>query len=119
MGAAQPDTRGLKGALHCHTTKSDGKLTPDEVLKVYRDLGFDFIALTDHDFLIDKEDLLRYGNHALTYRAVDRRSGQSIQNSLSATPPAAQAPMTARMVARQAPSNRTTAAGTKLPAMRR
>ena len=25
----------------------------------------------DHDFLIDKEDLLRYGNHALTYR-VDR-----------------------------------------------
>ena len=52
MGAAQPDTRGLKGALHCHTTKSDGKLTPDEVLKVYRDLGFDFIALTDHDFLM-------------------------------------------------------------------
>jgi hypothetical protein len=27
---------------------------------------------SDHDFLIDKEDLLRYGNHALTYRAVDR-----------------------------------------------
>lgn len=26
----------------------------------------------DHDFLIDKEDLLRYGNHALTYRVVDR-----------------------------------------------
>ena len=42
----------LKGALHTHTTKSDGKLTPDEVLRVYRDLGFDFIALTDHDFLM-------------------------------------------------------------------
>ena len=28
---------------------------------------------TDHDFLIDKEDLLRYGNHALTYRAVRPR----------------------------------------------
>lgn len=27
---------------------------------------------TDHDFLIDKENLLRYGNHALTYRIVDR-----------------------------------------------
>jgi hypothetical protein len=27
---------------------------------------------SDHDFLIDKEDLLRYGNHALTYRIVDR-----------------------------------------------
>eukprot|EP01018_Ginkgo_biloba_P022035 Gb_03011 [translate_table: standard] len=27
---------------------------------------------TDHDFLIDKEDLLRYGNHSLTYRIVER-----------------------------------------------
>lgn len=42
----------LKGALHCHTTKSDGKLTPDEVLRTHRDQGYDFIALTDHDFLM-------------------------------------------------------------------
>ncbi|PSS05021.1 Serine/threonine protein phosphatase 2A regulatory subunit B''gamma like [Actinidia chinensis var. chinensis] len=27
---------------------------------------------TDHDFLIDKENLIRYGNRALTYRIVDR-----------------------------------------------
>ena len=27
---------------------------------------------TDHDFLISREDLLRYGNHSLTYRIVDR-----------------------------------------------
>jgi hypothetical protein len=27
---------------------------------------------SDHDFLIDKDDLLRYGNHALTYRIVER-----------------------------------------------
>ncbi|XP_076946960.1 putative serine/threonine protein phosphatase 2A regulatory subunit B''delta [Bidens hawaiensis] len=27
---------------------------------------------TDHDFLIDKESLIKYGNHALTYRIVDR-----------------------------------------------
>ncbi|GAB2287457.1 hypothetical protein Dimus_021835 [Dionaea muscipula] len=27
---------------------------------------------TDHDFVIDKENLIRYGNHALTYRIVDR-----------------------------------------------
>ena len=42
----------LKGALHCHTTCSDGELKIEEVLKVYADLGFDFIALTDHDFLM-------------------------------------------------------------------
>ncbi|KAJ1295192.1 hypothetical protein BS78_01G205400 [Paspalum vaginatum] len=27
---------------------------------------------TDHDFFIDKENLIRYGNHSLTYRIVDR-----------------------------------------------
>ncbi|KAJ4722736.1 Serine/threonine-protein phosphatase 2A regulatory subunit B'' subunit alpha [Melia azedarach] len=27
---------------------------------------------SDHDFFIDKENLIRYGNHALTYRIVDR-----------------------------------------------
>ncbi|GMI88819.1 hypothetical protein like AT5G28850 [Hibiscus trionum] len=27
---------------------------------------------TDHDSLIDKENLIRYGNHSLTYRIVDR-----------------------------------------------
>ena len=42
----------LKGALHCHTTCSDGELTIEEAVKVYADLGFDFIALTDHDFLM-------------------------------------------------------------------
>lgn len=41
----------LKGALHCHSTKSDGKLTPEEVLRVHRDQGYDFVALTDHDHL--------------------------------------------------------------------
>ncbi|OIV89788.1 hypothetical protein TanjilG_32142 [Lupinus angustifolius] len=27
---------------------------------------------TDHDFFIDKENLIKYGNHSLTYRIVDR-----------------------------------------------
>ncbi|HNR34855.1 MAG TPA: PHP-associated domain-containing protein [Candidatus Hydrogenedentes bacterium] len=42
----------LKGALHVHTTCSDGALSPEEALRVYRDLRFDFVALTDHDFLL-------------------------------------------------------------------
>ena len=37
-----------KGALHAHTTRSDGKLTPQETFYAYRDAGYDFIALTDH-----------------------------------------------------------------------
>lgn len=42
----------LKGQLHTHTTYSDGVLSPQEVADVYADLGFDFLAFTDHDHLL-------------------------------------------------------------------
>ncbi len=42
----------LKGALHVHTTCSDGRLAIPEAVAVYENLGFDFIALTDHDYLL-------------------------------------------------------------------
>jgi hypothetical protein len=42
----------LKGGLHVHTTCSDGRLTIQEAVDVYEALGFDFIALTDHDYLL-------------------------------------------------------------------
>ncbi|EOX94391.1 hypothetical protein QUC31_004517 [Theobroma cacao] len=32
---------------------------------------------TDHDFFIDRENLIRFGNHALTYRIVDRIFSQA------------------------------------------
>jgi len=38
---------------------------------------------TDHDFYIDREDLLRYGNHALTYRIVDRIFSQAPRRFVS------------------------------------
>lgn len=37
-----------KGNLHTHTTESDGAKTPDEVKRLYKDLGYDFLAITDH-----------------------------------------------------------------------
>jgi len=42
----------LKGGLHVHTTCSDGKLTPQEAARAYQERGFDFIAFTDHDYLL-------------------------------------------------------------------
>lgn len=54
-GQALPDVRKLmhlKGCLHTHTTCSDGKLTPQEAADVYEELGYDFIAFTDHDYLV-------------------------------------------------------------------
>lgn len=38
----------LKGGLHCHTTRSDGKGTPEEVIRLHKENGYDFLALTDH-----------------------------------------------------------------------
>lgn len=38
----------LKGGLHCHTTRSDGHGTPDEVIRLHKENGYDFLALTDH-----------------------------------------------------------------------
>lgn len=38
----------LKGALHCHTTRSDGDGEPAEVIRLHKENDYDFIALTDH-----------------------------------------------------------------------
>lgn len=38
----------LKGGLHCHTTRSDGHGTPEAVIRMHAQNGYDFLALTDH-----------------------------------------------------------------------
>ena len=46
-----------KANLHCHTTYSDGKLSPAEVKEVYKKLGYSIVAYTDHDILIPHDEL--------------------------------------------------------------
>ena len=38
----------FKGALHVHTSCSDGKLSPQEVVDTYAAEGYDFVVFTDH-----------------------------------------------------------------------
>lgn len=38
----------LKGNTHTHTTKSDGSKNPEEMVRKYKEEGYDFVALTDH-----------------------------------------------------------------------
>ena len=40
----------LKGGLHSHTTRSDGRVTPEEAIRCYYQNGYDFLALTDHGY---------------------------------------------------------------------
>jgi len=46
----------LKGCLHTHTTCSDGVLTPQQTADAYGDRGYDFIAFTDHDYLLKSKE---------------------------------------------------------------
>ena len=38
----------LKGGLHCHTTLSDGKGSPEATIRHHAAIGYDFLAITDH-----------------------------------------------------------------------
>ena len=46
-----------KANLHCHTTFSDGDLTPAEVKKIYSEKGYSIVAFTDHDILLSHQYL--------------------------------------------------------------
>jgi hypothetical protein len=43
--------RWFKGNTHTHTINSDGDSTPDEVVRWYREHGYNFLVLTDHNYL--------------------------------------------------------------------
>lgn len=48
MEIFQNGMRFWKGNLHCHTTLSDGEKTPEQAIEIYRAMGYDFLAITDH-----------------------------------------------------------------------
>ena len=48
--------RWFKGNLHTHSTNSDGALSPRELIRRYRDSGYDFLAITDHNKLTEVDD---------------------------------------------------------------
>lgn len=42
-----------KGNLHSHTTVSDGMLTPEQSVKLYKDNGYQFLCFSEHDIFTD------------------------------------------------------------------
>lgn len=49
----------LRGNLHTHTTFSDGRRSPEEVIKDYETRGYDFLALSDHDVFVKPDKYQR------------------------------------------------------------
>ena len=37
-----------KANFHLHTTNSDGRRSPEEAIALYREQGYDVLAITDH-----------------------------------------------------------------------
>src|SRR5688500_12043967 len=56
---AQTVTAGhyFKGNLHTHTLNSDGDSTPDDVVRWYREHGYDLDTITDHNYLTNVDGL--------------------------------------------------------------
>src|SRR5262245_39362800 len=53
----RPPQAWFKGNTHTHTLNSDGDSTPDEVVRWYREHGYQFLVLTDHNFLTPVDGL--------------------------------------------------------------
>lgn len=49
--------RWYKGNTHTHTVNSDGDSTPDEVVRWYRERGYNFLVLSDHNYLTEVDGL--------------------------------------------------------------
>ncbi len=54
---AQAGRRWYKGNTHTHTLNSDGDSHPDDVAKWYKERGYAFLVLTDHNVLTSVEAL--------------------------------------------------------------
>ena len=53
----QPPLQWYKGNTHTHTLESDGDSPPDVVTKWYKDHGYNFLVLTDHNVLVAVDGL--------------------------------------------------------------
>jgi hypothetical protein len=56
--SAAGQTTWFKGNLHVHTDRSDGVTPPPEVVSWYRDRGYDFLSITDHNLQSVTSELL-------------------------------------------------------------
>lgn len=49
MYLISPTQKQYKANLHCHSTYSDGKKTPEELKEMYQRNGYSILAITDHE----------------------------------------------------------------------
>ncbi len=70
--SAAEEGRWYKGNLHTHTFWSDGDDFPEMVAGWYKDRGYDFLALSDHNILSDHEKWLKVNKAKTGAVALDK-----------------------------------------------
>ena len=69
-----PAPRWWKGNTHTHTLNSDGDSSPGEVSHWYRDHGYDFLVLSDHNYYTQIDELQHEFDRELRRELEDAKS---------------------------------------------
>jgi len=81
--AAQVKERWFKGNTHTHTLNSDGDSTPDVAVTWYRERGYNFVFITDHEYITDVAPLNALFARADQFLVI---SGQEVTDSYNGKP---------------------------------
>jgi DNA polymerase (family 10) len=76
------EQRDIRGDLHMHTTATDGRATLEEMAEAARDLGYEYIAITDHSKAIAMAfglDEKRVADFAQTVRRINETGDLGIR----------------------------------------
>jgi hypothetical protein len=85
-----PRDNVYQGQLHMHTTNSDGTISPFDAVTTYRNLGYDWVALSDHNFINPDPGVsgcLFIPNVEYNNNAVDNSSARIHANMIGAITP--------------------------------
>ena len=79
MYLISPNRPQYKANLHCHSTHSDGKRTPEQLKEMYKSHGYSVLSITDHEtpndhsHLSDKDFIILTGYEAYIRKYPDCR----------------------------------------------
>jgi len=73
--------RKYKGNIHTHSTRSDGQYEPEIVIQAYKDKGYDFMCLSDHEIYwkskaFDSEQFILLSGYEMACEMSFRETGQ-------------------------------------------
>jgi predicted metal-dependent phosphoesterase TrpH len=79
----------FRGCTHTHSTLSDGEWPPEQVVAFYRDRGYAFLAVSDHDVFTDLSrfttpDFLALSSDEVTVRGREHIVGLQLKGSVEA-----------------------------------